>query len=177
MTEDERSKAANSRSSQPLGWVEENQSIAIALAFVLILLYVLPVILVGIAAISTDGFQQPSSIFSWFVAFMASSESTLNEFHKVLLPIISALSVIVFRGAPDWRFLGLCIFILMAFVYTIFIGVFFDIQRVKDAIDTQVVDLKLVKAFFTRLQETLLMYLMMLLGITVSNAGRTQGQP
>lgn len=154
------------------GWIESNQGVAIAVAFVLTSIYVSPIFVIGIAAWYTSGFQEPSFLLQWFSAFMHSADATLNEYHKVLFPVMSALSVVVFKSRPDWRFLSLAFFVLFSFGMTIVVSVVFDIQSIQDALSgySQKMDIALTKSFFSRIQETLLMYLMMLLGIGVSNS-------
>lgn len=142
------------------------------IAFALIGLYVLPAVLVGIAAWQTDLFQEESLLYLWFAAFMKTSSSTLNEFHKVLFPVVSALSVVVFRTKPTRSFLALGIFVLLAFVAAVGVGVLFDMNRVRDAVSglSEPLNLDTAHAFFARVQESLLMYLGTLLGIGVVNA-------
>lgn len=155
-----------------LGWIESNQGVAVVVALVLISLYVFPIYMIGVAALYTQGFQEPNFLLNWFGAFMQSANSTLNEYHKVLFPIMSALSVVTFKSKPDWRFLFLSFFVLFSFATTIVVSVAFDMESIRTALsaESKVVDLQLSKLFFGRIQETLLMYLMMLLGIGVSNS-------
>lgn len=156
-------------------WIEIHDQIAAAIALLLMFLYVSPVLLIGMAWWGTGGFQDASFWFGWFAAFMKTSDTTLNEFHKVLLPVISGLSVVVFRKKPGWPFVALGVFTLLAFVAATFIGVVFDMKSVQDAISglPDTIDLVQARGFFTRVQETLLMYLMILLGIGVANASES----
>jgi hypothetical protein len=158
--------------SPSLGWVDNNQSLAIGLGFVLIALYVAPIFLIGLAAWNTHGFQEDSFLFSWFAAFMKSADSTLNQFHKILLPIMTAISVIAFRGRPTKAMLLLFSFILFSFVTTVFVDVVFDMNSTLAAIKglDSPIDARLVKSFFVRVEESLMMYLMMLIGINIVNA-------
>jgi hypothetical protein len=158
--------------SSSLAWVERNQGIAVGFAFFLIFFYMMPIFIVSVASWSTDFFQESNFLLSWFSAFMKSAQSTLAEFHKVLFPIISALSVIVFRTKPTKSMLFLGLFILLSFIITVYISVVFDIPRIQKALLglQDPINLELTRAFFTRVQETLLMYLMMLIGISVANA-------
>lgn len=153
-------------------WIENNQDVAILVALVLISVYVSPIYIIGVSALYTEGFQEPNFLLNWFGAFMQSYDSTLNEYHKVLFPIMSALSVVAFKSKPDWRFLFLAFFVLLSFAATVGVSVAFDTKSIQDALSAQsgVIDTKLSKLFFGRIQETLLMYLMMLLGIGVSNS-------
>lgn len=162
----------NGTSSPSLAWADNNQSLAIGLGFVLIALYVAPIFLIALAAWRTDGFQEDNFLFSWFAAFMKSSDSTLNQFHKILLPIMTAISVIAFRGRPTKAMLLLFSFILLSFVTTVFVDVVFDMDSTLAAIRglSSPIDTRLVKSFFIRIEESLMMYLMMLIGINVVNA-------
>jgi hypothetical protein len=158
--------------SSGIAWVEQNQGLAVGFALVLTLFYVAPIFMIAIAAWSTDFFQQESLLFTWFAAFMKSSVSTLSEFHKVLLPVMSAVSVIAFRSRPTKAMIALGLFILFSFAVTVAMAVVFDMTSTQNALKglSEPIDMGLVKAFFTRVQETLLMYLMMLIGISVVNS-------
>jgi hypothetical protein len=157
-----------------LAWVEQNQGLAVSIAFLLTLLYVSPVFIISLVAWTSSGFQDAGFWFAWFAAFMKTSDSTLNQFHKILFPVITALSVIAFRGKPNKLMLLLGAFILFSFTVTTFAAVIFDMKSTQLALSglPDTIDMKLVKAFFTRVEETLLMYLMMLLGISVVNAAK-----
>lgn len=154
------------------GWLDNNQSLTIGVAFVLIAFYVIPVFLIAFGAWHTKGFQHDSFLFTWFAAFMKSADSTLNQFHKVLLPFMAAISVIAFRGPPTKAMLLLCAFILFSFVTTVFVDVVFEMNSTVAAIKglDSPIDARLVKMFFVRIEESLMMYLMMLLGINMVNA-------
>lgn len=154
-------------------WIENNQGVAIAVALVLILVYVSPIYIIGVSALYTQGFQESNFLLNWFGAFMKNYDSTLNEYHKVLFPIMSALSVIAFKSKPDWRFLFLAFFVLLSFAVTVGVSVAFDTKSIQNALSAEeVIDINNSKLFFGRIQEMLLMYLMMLLGVGVSNSIR-----
>jgi len=155
-----------------LAWIEQNQGVAVGFAFFLILFYMAPIFIVAVAMWITGIFQHDSLLLSWFAAFMKSSDSTLNQFHKVLFPVMSALSVIVFRSKPTKEMLALGLFILFSFVVTVAIAVLFDMTSTQTALSglPDPINVGLARAFFTRVQETLMMYLMMLIGIGVANA-------
>ncbi len=159
---------------QGLGWVERYQGLAVGIAFVLLLFYVLPVLLIGLVAIQTRGFQADHMLFEWFATFVRTADSTLNEFHKILLPIVTAISVIAFRARPSRWMLLLGLFMLVAFVATVFVDVLFQMPRTEAAMKglSASVDQALAKTFFARIEETLMMYLMTLLGIGVANAAK-----
>ena len=150
-------------------WIEENQTLTIIFAFALLVLYVAPVYIIGFVAWVTGGFQEGSFWFIWFAAFIKSGESTLNLFHKILLPILAGLSVVVFRGSKGKKVLALAIFLLISLAGTIFVGVLFDMDSIQTALRglKPPLDVSLAKAFFSRIQESLMMYLMVLIGIKV----------
>lgn len=157
-----------------LVWVEQHQSLAIGVAFVLVLFYVAPVFLIAFVAWQTGGFQEDSFWFNWFAAFMKSADSTLNQFHKILLPFMTTISVIAFRDRPTRGMLLLGGFILFSFVVAVFVDVVFSMKGTLMALKglDDSIDIQLVKVFFTRIQESLMMYLMMLVGINIVNANK-----
>lgn len=170
--EDPASGPKSDATAPSLGWVENNQPLAIGIGIVLIAFYVAPIFLIALAAWNTHGFQEDSFLFSWFAAFMKSADSTLNQFHKILLPIMAAISVIAFRGRPTKLMFFLFSFILFSFVTTVFVGVVFDMDSTLTAIKglDSPIDIRLMKAFFSRIEESLMMYLMLLVGINIVNS-------
>jgi len=60
------------------------------------------------------------------------------------------------------------------FAVTVAVAVIFDMSSTVTALSAleEPLDINLAKAFFTRVQETLLMYLMMLIGISVVNGAK-----
>lgn len=150
-------------------WIKERQSLALFFAFVLLSLYVAPVYIIGLVAWQTSGFQEGNFWFAWFAAFIKSGESTLNLFHKILLPILSGLSVVVFHGNTGRKVLALAIFLLFSLAVTIFVAVIFDMDSTQTALQgvKPQIDLSLTKAFLARIQESLMMYLMLLIGIEI----------
>src|SRR5690606_18901710 len=69
-------------------WILENQALGVVLAFILITLYMLPLFILLLAMWRTveqgQIFSKSHPLLSWFVAYINSASSTLNEFHKVL---------------------------------------------------------------------------------------------
>ena len=151
-------------------WVASRQGFAIMLAFVLISLYLAPLYLILVVGWQTDGFQDASFGFRWFVAFLKHADSTLGQFHKLLFPILVGLSVVMLKG-PQTRAHSLLVFyILIGLVLSIFAGVYFDMAETIKAISLQKDSPSpaLVSSFFARVQEVLLMYLALMLGLSVS---------
>lgn len=165
-------RAVTSESSGLLGI---NQGATIYLAFVLLGLYAAPLVL-WIAAIPfTEGMSVQHPTMKWFVAFVTNHQDTLSEFHKVLLPIITGVSVIAFVGRKSKALLALITFVLLLFVLTIGASVYFDV--VSSNLDAVVegLDPGDARAFFSRIRESLLIYLMTLLGIRVVSANANGG--
>jgi hypothetical protein len=161
--------ASNVGAPRPhIEWMDRHQAAAILVAFVLVALYVAPLILITVSAIRTDGFEEPSWMFSWFAAFMKSADSTLGQVHKVLFPVLSTLSIIAFKDRLNWWVIGLGLFVLLMFMLAIGVGTMFEVPRITKAVENlgQSIDLTVVKAFFSKVEETLLMYLMLLLGVS-----------
>jgi hypothetical protein len=156
---------------QLVGWIAENQNLAISFASVLLVLYVAPIFLALLSWCLTDGFLEESRFLEWFAALMGSSEATLNQYHKVLLPFLTTLSVVAFRGAPSRGVVLLGAFLLLSFAVTLVVSVIFDMQSTVAAFDglQTRVDPALTKAFFTRVQESLLNYFMLLFGLGVAS--------
>jgi len=156
----------------PLSWVSSHESLAVGMAFMFTLLYVFPVLLISYIGWRTNWFMEPHGAIAWFSAFMRSSDSTLNEFHKILFPLISAISVIVFRNKPSMIMVALGAFILLMFVLTLLVGVAFDMRSTGVLLNgyEDKIDAKAVKSFFTRIQETLMTYFSMIVGLGVAGA-------
>lgn len=146
------------------------QNMSITLTFILVLLYMIPLFIIIIGYFSSDGFQEGNKYISWFSAFLESADSTLNSFHKILLPLVASLSIIAFRKGTTITINVLIIFILLSFALSTYASVFLDMDIAENlkALKNPV-DLQLAKAFFIRIQETLLMYLMILIGIEITN--------
>jgi hypothetical protein len=96
-------------------WIEENQVGSMLLFF---WLFMCPVYIIGVVAWMTSGFQEDNFWFGWFAAFIKSGQST-QFISKILLPILSGLSVVVFRGLKARRFY-LAIFFFFSLTVTIF---------------------------------------------------------
>lgn len=169
--EKETTGSRSNRTSLNLKWVGSNQTLAIVLGFILIAFYVAPIYMIALAAWFTNGFKEGDLLYDWFGAFMKSADSTLNQFHKILLPVMTAISVIAFQGRPTILMILLFLFILFSLVTTIFVGVYFDMSDTLNALKgLHPIDMNLVKSFFSRIEESLMMYLMLLIGINVVNA-------
>jgi hypothetical protein len=158
--------------SPAVAWAARHEMAAIVVAFALTLLYVLPILVVAAAAHQSDFFQEPTPLMEWFAAFMKSADSTLGGVHKILFPFLVTLSIIAFKDRISVWVIALAVFVLGMFMLTVWIGVLFDMKKIIDRIAAQTsvgVDVAVARAFFTKVQETLLMYLMTLLGVSVAS--------
>ena len=90
------------------------QGFMIALAFAILTLYLFPLFLIVDVAIKSDGFQEEitGSGFGWFVAFLKHSDSTLGQFHKILFPILTGLSVVMLKDPITKTYAFLVAYIL-----------------------------------------------------------------
>ncbi len=155
-----------------VAWAVRNQKVATGIAAIFILLYVSPVILAAIGVIRSGFFQEPNDLLVWFAAFIKSSDSTLGGVHKVLFPFLVTLSLIAFKDKLNFWVLGLGLFVLVMFVLTVWIGVLFDVGRYQTAIANQTsssLDIGSARAFFVKMQDMLLMYIALLLGLSATN--------
>ena len=147
------------------------QGFMIALAFAILTLYLFPLFLIVDAAIKSDGFQEEitGSGFGWFVAFLKHSDSTLGQFHKILFPILTGLSVVMLKEPITKTYAFLVTYILFGFALSVYAGVYFDMGSTLKALDLAKLEVSpaLVSSFFARIQEVLLMYLALMLGLTL----------
>jgi hypothetical protein len=157
--------------ASPSGWMQSQHRQAVALAWILLACYIAPVALGAVALYSSDWMQQESSALKWFAAFLRDSDNTLNEFHKVLLPVVAAVSIVAFTGKPSREMLWLAAFVLVSFTTTVAVSVSFDIKDVAEGMTGLAADLapEQAKQFLARIRETLMSFLMMLLGVGVVN--------
>ena len=161
--------AASPPPHSAVAWARDHQNAAIAVAFVLVLLYVAPILVITKAAIDTQGFQEPNAWFRWFAAFMKTSDSTLGSVHKVLFPFIATLSIVAFKDRINYGVIGLGVFVLLMFMLSVGVGVLFDMSDMAVALRAlpDKIEPEVARAFFSKVQDTLLMYMMLLLGVSV----------
>lgn len=152
------------------------QAQATALAFVLIVLYSLPLYLGLVSLIASDGMQESSRTAAWFSAYLKSSDSTLSEFHKILMPAISAISVAAYSKRNTTGMLLLAGYVLLAFFVAVWTTVWFDLSSVQNGLNGLGDGLKAedAKTYLGRIRETLLMYFMMLVGLKVADAPKQE---
>lgn len=155
------------------------QAQATVFAFVLIVLYSLPLYLGIFSLFASDGMQESSRTAAWFGAYLKSSDSTLSEFHKILMPAISAISVAAYSKRQTTGMLLLAGYVLLAFFIAVWTTVWFDVSSVKIGLEGlgDGPTTEDAKIFLGRIRETLLMYLMMLVGLKVADAPKQEPTP
>lgn len=153
-------------------WISDNQSKGISLAGFLIFCYMLPIFLVCFAAWQTEGFLEPHYLLGWLSSFLNSSETYLSDFHKILFPIISAISVVSLKNKPSTAVLLFSGIVFLGYLLSVGMHVYLNTADVKNALGglPDPLNTDLILNFFSRVKETLLMYFMMLIGINVSNS-------
>lgn len=116
-------KSSNNKST-PLHWVKSNQVAGIWFASALLLVYVVPVVLILIAGVITDGFLEPHPLISFFSTYLISSQATLETIHKLLFPLVSAVSVVSFRNKSLKSIFIFAGIILICWIGILVIGVY-----------------------------------------------------
>lgn len=158
-------------SSSAIQWISNNQKTGIILASLLIILYMLPIVLVSICAWLTCGFMESNLWLSLFSSFLNSSNSTLADFHKVLFPVIAGISVVSLKDKPSKKVILFAVSIILLYVYTKWFHIYLNIKETKDALMglPNPLDAKEMDILFGQIENTLITYFMMLIGIQVSN--------
>lgn len=154
-----------------LHWVSNNQKSGIFLTYLLMFFYMLPIFLISYSAWATDGFLQTNFIISWFSNFLNSSTLILADFHKLLFPIIAGISVVSLKDKPSKEVFILAGVILLFWLFTMWINVYFNMKETKSALMglPNPLDIKTIDVFLSKVKETLITYFMMLIGINISN--------
>ena len=165
---------ATEPNNPPIGWMTTYHSQAVAIAWLLLLCYITPVVIGAMALIGSDWMQQNNVMVEWFAAFLRDADNTMNEFHKVLLPVMTSITVVTFTHKPTRQLLALGAFVLVLFLLTLFVSVAFDIQSVSEGIAGLEGDLDAgsAKQFLGRMRENLMSFLMLLLGVGVVNKAK-----
>lgn len=154
--------------------LHDEQARATFVALLLMVPYCAPIYLGFFALFASDGMQESSTWVAWFAAYLKSSDSTLSEFHKVLLPAISALSIAAYVKRPTRGMLVLQFFVFVSFVFALATTIWFDVKSVQDGLEGLGGGLTAAdaKQFLGRIRETLLMYFMMLVGLQAANRAK-----
>ena len=159
------------KEAAPAG-VAEHRTFYLWFAIVLLVLYVSPMLLAIYAGVVSGGFNRDDVSVSYFATLLGQPDSTLNLFHKILFPIIVGISAFAFKEKTVGRgIVALMAVLLMSLVVSILAGVYFDIPRVRKAIEglDDAPSAELMKSYFSRTQEVLLMYLTTILGLQAAN--------
>jgi hypothetical protein len=113
--------------------------------------------------------------FKWFAALAADSESQLNLFHKIILPIVAGISALSFsntsvraaqaQGAIQYDFrIWLIVFCIVIICMGIVIVVGMDMRS--DEKDTSILTaVTNIKKYISTVSEYMGVYLMVLLGL------------
>jgi hypothetical protein len=151
--------------------MERARSIGVFVIPFLLLLYVTPVVVVAIAAMS-GSLQGGSAVGSWFLSLLVSPDAALNLFHKVLLPITAGVTVATMSNRR-WTIVTV-IGLLIAIAISIWLQVLFGIPNVQKNMSEQAGNPRvtsadqfftLASAFMSSFQESLATYLLVLLGL------------
>lgn len=149
--------------SVSFGWSAPSKNTAFfVLIVVILILYCVPLILIANVYVNNIALETPldenDSIVAWFIKFAEGQERHLNQVHKILIPLITFIAAASFATArASWRTLLLSLLILFFFFLAIGMQVAFE-ASVPEKVET-------VSPFFTRLEETLATYLMLILGL------------
>lgn len=150
------------------------QQLGMVIIPILLIAYAMPVILATIFSFF-GALNGDTEFGKWFVSLLASPDTALNLFHKVLLPITAGVTVATMWQGRNAAWTGsMVIGLVLVIVACIYLLVLFgitDVQRnlwqpagnPKVTTDDQVSTL--ASAFVGRVQETLGVYLLILLGL------------
>lgn len=137
------------------------------LIVLILILYCAPLIVIFKVYVQNIALSTPldenDSVVAWFIKFAEGQERHLNQVHKILIPLITFIAAASFATArASWRTLCLSVLILLFFFLAIFMQVAFE-ASLPDKVET-------VSPFFTRLEETLVTYFMLILGLQAAQA-------
>jgi hypothetical protein len=128
----------------------------------MIVLYGLP--LVYIAHIYLDNISLETPLdpdapgVEWFLGFARGQEKTLDVLQRILLPLVTFIAAASFAtAASTWRTLGVSLLLVFFIVLTLVMGNIFDTEPQLHAAG--------VSPYFDRMQETLITYLVLILGL------------
>jgi hypothetical protein len=157
--------------------------VALYLIPCLLLLYVVPVLALGVAMLQGK-LNGNTLIGKWFISLIASPDSAFNLFHKVLIPITAFATVATMwrdRNAP-WT-IGIVAVLLLTIAVSIWLHYLFGISEFRldmfqpannPKVKTSEQFETLANSFMGRYQETLATYLLVLLGVETIKAGGTK---
>jgi hypothetical protein len=144
--------------------------------WIMLITYVLPVYAILLCAIITKGFSNPHFILSMFSSLVVNADDSYSIFHRVLIPLITAFSVVAYRDrTTSLNTLLLIIFILASIVSSIGANLYLASKAAAanlKALESDIFSLnpELAKTFLNHIQELLGTFLMMLLGLKASES-------
>ena len=141
------------------------ETVYFVIILAVIILYCAPLILIASVYICNYSLGTPIDIekptVKWFIAFAKGHEHSLGQVHKILIPLITFIAAAGFATASStWRTLVLSLMILFFFFLAIFMQVAFEASAPDEV--------PMVSPFFSRIEETLITYLMLILGLQVA---------
>jgi hypothetical protein len=152
--------------------VQAHRNFYLIFAIALLLVYIAPMVLGIYAGIASGGFNRDDASVSYFATFLGQPDATLNLFHKILFPIILGISAFAFKDKTVGIGVILLVIVLMiSLMVSVSAGIYFDVPKVRKAIEglDDAPSPELVKSYFSRTQEVLLMYLTSILGLHMAN--------
>lgn len=166
--------------------MERAKSVGVAIIPFLLALYVAPVFVVGYAAMMGN-LQGGNAIGAWFLSLIASPDTALNLFHKVLLPITAGVTVAtMWQRSNGWWTIVTVAGLLISIAVSIFLQVQFGVpdtqknmieQASNPRVKTTDEFFALATSFMTSFQENLATYLLVLLGLQAIPDNTTSGAP
>lgn len=142
-----------------------------------LLLYIFPVALMAFFFLLQTSPDETSGLARWMIGFMKDPDSSIGLLHRALLPLATALSASLFLKRLPTQF-------LYAAAAIIFIGIVLGLLAEGYVRDDQILknlgqsdsDFRLhALAMISKIQETTLVYLLMLLGISGAQAMDKKG--
>ena len=145
-----------------------SQDFAIAIA--ILIAFCAPLYLLLISILTTDSFKSQGALLAWAVYFLGNQDSALAQFHKILLPLVTGISAWQHKDANPTLSSALVIFCVANVLLAIVVDIYFKDPLLRNAIQGNYADYSPNSAttYFTRVQETLMMYLMVLMGLKAS---------
>ncbi len=135
-----------------------------------IFMYCLPLILITLEYIRNINLSTPidPGQNKWFMAFALGHERSLNLVHKILMPLITFIAASSFATISSTRRTFVLSAIILLFIFmAIAMQVAFEAYVPDEASN--------VTPFFSRLEETLATYLMLILGLQFATGERLEG--
>ncbi|GLR77861.1 hypothetical protein HUE56_16875 [Azospirillum oryzae] len=155
--------------------------VAFAFSFIVLFLYYMPLYIFMYKTVGGVQYDDDGKWLSIFISFTDKPENFLNAFHKLLLPLVSIASIFAFKGQRPFSMIFLLILVISGLFLSLYLGVVTEARFVKDAVNSAISPdelddtFKRMEVFFGRVQETSLMYMMVILGISARNVTGSKG--